>query len=127
MLSPLLFVMVMEALSRSCRDGLPDELLYADDLIVVAKTRELLKERLVAWRKGLEAKGLRVNIAKTKVMRCREGGGHVREEGEDSCGVCGKGVGVNSIQSPIAGKRCYYVHFWLAALILRWRQNIVVS
>ena len=98
MLSPLLFVMVMEALSRRCRDGLPDELLYADDLIVVAKTRELLKERLVAWRKGLEAKGLRVNIAKTKVMRCRVGDGLVKAGGKDPCGVCRKGVGINSIQ-----------------------------
>ena len=29
-LSPLLFIMVMEALSRECREGLPYELLYAD-------------------------------------------------------------------------------------------------
>jgi len=32
-LSPLLFVMVMEALSREFRVALPWELLYADDLV----------------------------------------------------------------------------------------------
>ena len=35
-LSPLLFVMVMEALSREFRVAFPWELLYADDLVVIA-------------------------------------------------------------------------------------------
>jgi len=34
-LSPLLFVIVMEALSREFRVALPWELLYADDLVVI--------------------------------------------------------------------------------------------
>ena len=33
-LSPLLFIIVLEALSREFREGLPMELLYADDLVV---------------------------------------------------------------------------------------------
>jgi len=37
-LSPLLFLFVMEALSREFRVPLPWELLYADDLIVIAET-----------------------------------------------------------------------------------------
>ena len=32
-LSPLLFIIVLEALSREFREGLPMELLYADDLV----------------------------------------------------------------------------------------------
>ena len=32
-LSPLLFIIVLEALSREFREGLPIELLYADDLV----------------------------------------------------------------------------------------------
>ena len=35
-LSPLLFIIVMEALSRKFRGGLPMELLYADDLVLMA-------------------------------------------------------------------------------------------
>ena len=54
-LSPLLFVMVMEALSRDCREGLPYELLYADDLVLMAESREGLAEKLRAWKKSLEA------------------------------------------------------------------------
>ena len=41
-LSPLLFIIVLEALSREFREGLPMELLYADDLVLVAETEELL-------------------------------------------------------------------------------------
>ena len=37
-LSPLLFIIVMEALSREFRTGCPWELLYADDLVIVAES-----------------------------------------------------------------------------------------
>ena len=37
-LSPLLFVIVMEMISRELRAGLPLELLYADDLILMAES-----------------------------------------------------------------------------------------
>ena len=70
-LSPLLLIIVLEALSREFR-GLPMELLYADDLVLVAETEELLMEKLRKWKKGMELKGLRVNIGKTKVMRSGE-------------------------------------------------------
>ena len=45
-LSPLLFVIVMEAISREFRVALPWELLYADDLVVTAETEEDLIKRL---------------------------------------------------------------------------------
>ena len=45
-LSSLLFVIVMEAISREFRVALPWELLYADDLAVIAETvEELIKSR----------------------------------------------------------------------------------
>ena len=34
-LSQLLFVIVLEALSREFREGMPKELLYVDDLVLV--------------------------------------------------------------------------------------------
>jgi len=42
-LSPLLFVTVIEAMYREFRVALPWELLYADDLAVIAETKEQLK------------------------------------------------------------------------------------
>ena len=49
-LSPLLFVIVMEAISREFRVALPWELLYADDLAVLAETEEELIKRLNEWK-----------------------------------------------------------------------------
>jgi len=43
--SPLLFNFVLEALSRKCVGGL--ELLYADDLELLADTDELLMEKFI--------------------------------------------------------------------------------
>jgi len=48
-LTPLLFVIVMEALSREFRVALPWELLYADDLFVIAETQYDLIKRLNEW------------------------------------------------------------------------------
>ena len=46
-LSSLLFVAVLEAISRRFdRQGLPYELLYADDLFIIAETKEDLLERI---------------------------------------------------------------------------------
>jgi len=59
--SPLLFVIVMEALSREFRAALPWELLYADDMVVIAETVDDLIRRLNEWKDNVENRGMRVN------------------------------------------------------------------
>jgi len=71
-LSPLLFVIVMEAISREFRVALPWELLYADDLAMIAETEEELIKRLNEWKDNVESKRMRVNMNKTKAMRSGE-------------------------------------------------------
>ena len=82
------------------------ELLYADDLVLVAETEELLMEKLRKWKKGMELKSLRVNIGKTKVMRCQVRIGQAEDSGKYPCGMCRKGVGDNSI-------KCVACHKWV--------------
>ena len=96
-LSPLLFIIVMEALSRELRTGLPWELLYADDLVLMAESLEELEILFEKWKHGIEEKGLRVNAGKTKVMMSRYGHDPPNKSGKWPCGVCQKGVGRNSI------------------------------
>jgi len=67
-LSPLLFVIVMETLTREFRVLLPWELLYADDLMVTAETEDDLIKRLNEWKDNVENRDMRVNVNKTKVM-----------------------------------------------------------
>ena len=67
-LIPLLFVIVVEAISREFRVVLQWELLYADDLVVIAETEEVLIKRLNEWKNNVENRGMKVNMNKTKVM-----------------------------------------------------------
>ena len=93
-LSPLLFALVVDVIKENARRGVVNELLYADDLVLISKTMEDLKERFWNWKDALESKGLKLNTRKTKVLVGRS-------EGElfiskiDPCGVCGRRVMAN--------------------------------
>jgi len=67
-LSPLLFVFVMEALSREFRVALPCELLHTYDLVVIAETEDDLIKRLNEWKDNVKNRSMRANMNKTKVM-----------------------------------------------------------
>jgi len=97
-LSPLLFVIAKEAASRNFRVALPWELLYADDLVVRAETENDLIKRLYEWKNNVKNRGMRVNMNKTKVMISGQRQKQVQKAVRWPCGVCGRGVGNNSIQ-----------------------------
>ena len=94
--SPLLFIIVLEALSREFRAGVPWDL-YADDLVIIADSLEECVRRLLIWKEVMEKKGLRVNAGKTKVMICGTGLDLLQSSGAYPCAVCRTGVGNNSI------------------------------
>ena len=96
-LSPLLFIIVMQAISKHTTLGLPWELLYADDLALISETEDGLKERMNAWKNCLENKGLKVNIGKTKVMCVRKRQDPLKTKCDWPCGVCSRNVKSNSI------------------------------
>ena len=64
-LNPLLFVIVMEAISREFRVALPWELLYADDLAVIAESEEQLIKTINELKDNVESKGMRVTHTHT--------------------------------------------------------------
>ena len=105
-LSPLLFIIVLEALSREFGAGVPWEDLYADDLVIIADSLEVCVRRLLIWEGVMERKGLRVNAVKTKVMICGTGLDLLQSSGEYPCAVCRTGVGNNSIY-------CNGCKFWV--------------
>ena len=72
--SPLLFAGVMDVISSEERSGLPSELLYSDNLVLMALTMEQLGRCVVEWRASILDKGLKVNAGKSKVMVGSHGG-----------------------------------------------------
>ena len=57
----------MEMISGELWEGLRLELLYADDLILMAESEESVHDKIVKWKSGLEAKGVKMDTGKTKV------------------------------------------------------------
>ena len=68
-LSPLLFILVLEALSRELRTGVSWELLYADDLVLISESLDDVISKFGKWKLEIESKKLRVNSKKTKFIR----------------------------------------------------------
>ena len=63
----------------------------------MAESEGKLLERIRQWKDGVELKGLRVNMGKTKVMKCKVRQGQADNSGKFPCGICRKGVARNSI------------------------------
>jgi hypothetical protein len=95
-LSPFLFAVVMDVVCRDIMEGLLFEILYADDLVLMADSMEELQLKFDRWKSVIERKGLKVNMGKTKVMVSGEGGERVVSR-IDPCGVCDKRVKANSV------------------------------
>ena len=84
-LSPLLFITILEILSLEFRSGVPWADLYADDLVIIAESLEECVRRLLTWKEAMKEKGLRVNAGKTKIMICGTGLDLVQSSGEFPC------------------------------------------
>ena len=69
-LSPFLFVTLMDVLTEDLQLELPWTVLYADDIMLCMIETEELNIRLEEWRQKLEDRGLRINRIKTECMNC---------------------------------------------------------
>ncbi|XP_065321208.1 uncharacterized protein LOC135928678 [Gordionus sp. m RMFG-2023] len=77
----------MDVVAKEMREGLPWELIYADDLVLMANSEEELRDKISKWKMTMEAKGLKMNASKTKVMI---GGENLKMEESDK--ACIKGI-----------------------------------
>ena len=95
-LSSLIFAIVANVVTEHAREGLLNEVMYADDLVLMSKSLDDLRERFQRWRSALEDKGLNVNVGKTKMMVSGTEGKIVLSK-TDPCGICGNRVGCNAV------------------------------
>ena len=67
-LSPLLFITVVDTIVRNFIRQPPWAVMYADDVILMARSRNELEADVQKWKSELELHGLKINVAKTEYM-----------------------------------------------------------
>ena len=97
-LSPLLFAIVIDVVTNEIREGMLQEILYADDIVLIAESMAELQETFYIWKSALERKGLKVNLVKTVAMVSKIVLINTKPSSEkDSCGICGGKTMVNAV------------------------------
>ena len=87
-----MFVVVMQEVTKDVRGKSLWELLYADDLVIIAELEEQVVRRFNEWKRELETRGVKVNMDKTKMIIVGREPAVRPQRGRYSCGVCGEGV-----------------------------------
>jgi len=64
-LSPYLFSLVIDEITKSIQGEVPWCMLFADDVVLVGESLEEVNYRLKEWREALESKGLKISRSKT--------------------------------------------------------------
>ena len=106
MLSSLLFTIVVDVVTEDAREGLVDEILYADDLVLTSETIKNLQKKFLKWKMAFERKERKVNIKKTKVIVCGLEGEATRSR-IDPCGVCNGKLMANLVLGTTCEKLIY--------------------
>ncbi|KAL6517796.1 hypothetical protein OROMI_033497 [Orobanche minor] len=70
-LSPFLFAIVMDELTRGIQNDVPWCMMFADDIVLIDETKVGVQPKLELWRDTLEARGFRLSRSKTEYMECR--------------------------------------------------------
>ena len=60
-LSPFVFTLVLDVLTRGIQDEVPWYMLFADDIILIDVTRQGLNDGLESWRHTLEIRGFQLS------------------------------------------------------------------
>jgi hypothetical protein len=86
-LSPYLFALVMNEVTRDIQGGIPWCMLFTDDVVLVDESRTEVDQKLELWRRTLETKGFRLSRSKTEYMKCdfsatKQEEGDVRLDGQ---------------------------------------------
>ena len=69
-LSPYLFALVMNEVTRNIQWDISWCMLFADDVVLVDESQAGVNRKLELWRQTLESKGFRLSRTKTEYMRC---------------------------------------------------------
>jgi len=100
-LSSLLFAIEVDVVTKCARKGLMNEILCADNLVLTSL--EELQEKFRKWKQACESKGMKVNLAKTKMMVSLSEGERLNSK-INPCGTCRMRVIANLLLCTKCGK-----------------------
>jgi hypothetical protein len=80
-LSPYLFALVMDEVTRDIQGDIPWCMLFTDDVVLVDESRTEIDQKLELWRWILDAKYFRLSRSKTEYMK-RDFNASTQEEGD---------------------------------------------
>jgi hypothetical protein len=84
-LSPYLFALVIDEVTRDIQGDIPWCMLFTDNVVLVDESLEGVNRKLELWRQTLESKGFGISRTKTEYMRC-DFGTTISEDGDVSLG-----------------------------------------
>ncbi len=64
--SPFLFAIMMDSLTDNTRKEAPWQMMFADDVVLCAREKDVLELELEQWRDALEKRGMKLSRAKTE-------------------------------------------------------------
>ena len=70
-LSPFLFAIVMDEITKSIHEDIPWCMLFPDDIVLIDETKEGVNKKVELWRQTLEVRGFRLSRSKTEYMECK--------------------------------------------------------
>ncbi|XP_078156115.1 uncharacterized protein LOC144551890 [Carex rostrata] len=73
-LSPYIFALVIDEVTRDIQGEIPWCMLFADDVVLINESRIGVDGQLELWRHTLESKGFRLSKTKIEYMRCEFSG-----------------------------------------------------
>ena len=68
-LSPFLFIIIMDKLTKDIRKDAPWDMLFADDIVQSRQNHRELEDDLEIWRNALERRGLKVSQSKIEYLK----------------------------------------------------------
>ena len=106
MLSPFLFVVMIDVVTIFARDGALSELLCDYDLFLMSQTIKGIRNKILKWKEAFESKGLKVSLGSTKVMVLSSSitQDDMSNSKVEPCGVCSLRVKANSVLCVQCGK-----------------------
>lgn len=69
-LSPYLFALVIDQVTRDTQGEIPWHMIFADDMVLIGESKKEVEDKLEWWRQTLESKDFRLSWSKTEYLRC---------------------------------------------------------